>query len=150
MNLDKKIPDFLSFSVEGGLVLTMDLKTQKNYLDFEETIKKCGFGKFNYVFMLLAGSLMTCAYIELVSINFVLPVAQCDLNLSTSDKGILSSIGQVGVILSSYLWGFLSDTKGRRKTLIVSLLVAFAATVVSSFVNSFWLLVLFRFLNGFL
>jgi MFS family permease len=118
--------------------------------EFEEAIKKCGFGKFNYILITLAGGLMACAFVELTSVNFILPVAECDLNLSTSDKGILSAIGYVGVILSSHLWGFLSDTKGRRKTLIVSLLIAFAATVVASFVNNFLLLVLLRFVNGFL
>jgi MFS transporter, VNT family, synaptic vesicle glycoprotein 2 len=83
-------------------------------------------------------------------VNFIMPVAECDLNLSTSDKGILSAIGYVGVILSSHLWGFLSDTKGRRKTLITSLLTAFIATVFSTFVNDFRLLVFLRFINGFL
>jgi MFS transporter, VNT family, synaptic vesicle glycoprotein 2 len=77
-------------------------------------------------------------------------VAECDLNLSTSDKGILSAIGYVGVILSSHLWGFLSDTKGRRKTLIVSLLTAFFLTFISSLMKNFWVLVFLRFLNGFL
>jgi MFS family permease len=128
----------------------MDQKEIKKSFEFEEAIQKCGFGKFNLIFMLLAGSLMACAFIELTSVNFILPVAECDLNLTTSDKGILSAIGYVGVILSSFMWGFLSDTKGRRKTLIVSLLVAFIATVASSLVNSFVLLVLLRFINGFL
>jgi MFS transporter, VNT family, synaptic vesicle glycoprotein 2 len=128
----------------------MDQNSTKKIFEFEEAIKKCGFGKFNYIFMLIAGSLMACAFMELTSINFVFPVAECDLNLSTSDKGILSAIGYVGVILSSFLWGFLSDTKGRRKTLIVTLLVAFIATVLSSFVENFWLMVSLRFVNGFL
>jgi MFS family permease len=123
---------------------------EKTCFEFEEAIRKCGFGRFNYTFMFLAGCLLACAFTELVSINYILPVAQCDLNLGTSDKGILSSIGNIGVILSSLLWGFLSDTKGRRKTLIVSLLVAFVASLLSSFVKSFWLLVLLRFVDGFL
>jgi MFS transporter, VNT family, synaptic vesicle glycoprotein 2 len=123
---------------------------EKNFVSLEEVIKKCGFGKFNYILIILAGGLMGVAFIELTSVNFILSVAQCDLNMTTSDKGLLSSIGYVGVILSSHLWGFLSDTKGRRKTLIASLLVAFVATLFSSFVNSFILLVFLRFVNGFL
>lgn len=119
-------------------------------LEFEDAIKKTGFGKFNYVLMTLAGGLMSCAFIELTSVNYVLAIAQCDLVMESSDKGILSAIGYVGVILSSYLWGFLSDTKGRKKTLVPTLLVAFTATFASSLVNNFWLLVFLRFLNGFL
>lgn len=117
---------------------------------FEEAITKCGLGKFNYIVMLLAGSLMACAFIELASVNLVLTIAQCDLAMTSSQKGILSAIGYVGVILSSHLWGFLSDTNGRRKVLIQTLLVAFTVTAISSFVNNFWILVFLRFLNGFL
>lgn len=116
---------------------------------FEEAIKKCGFGKFNYILILLAGSLMACAFIELTSVNFILPISQCDLNLSTTDKGTLSAIGYVGVILSSHMWGFFSDSKGRKAALVPSLVLAFTATFISSLVNSFWFLVLLRFLNGF-
>lgn len=119
-------------------------------LEFEDALKKTGFGKFNYILMTLAGGLMACAFIELTSVNYVLPIAQCDLVMESSDKGILSAIGYVGVILSSYLWGFLSDTKGRRRTLVPTLLIAFAATFASSLVNNFWFLVFLRFLNGFL
>jgi VNT family MFS transporter (synaptic vesicle glycoprotein 2) len=118
--------------------------------DLEEAIKKCKIGKYNYVLIAVSGCLMTCAFVELTSINVIFPVAQCDLNLTTADKGILGSIGYVGVILSSHLWGFLSDTRGRRTILIPTLLVAFLMTFLSSLVNNFWLMLIFRFLNGFL
>lgn len=117
---------------------------------FEDAIKRTSFGKFNFILMALAGGLMSCAFIELTSVTFILPIAQCDLNLSSGDKGVLSAIGYVGVILSSFLWGFLADTAGRKKTLVPTLLIAFATTLASSLVNSFWLLVFLRFLNGFL
>lgn len=117
---------------------------------FDDAIRKCGFGKFNYTLMLVSGGLMGCAFLELTSVNMILPIAQCDLDLSTTDKGILSAIGYIGTIFSSFLWGFLADTKGRRATLVPSLLLATAVTAVSSLVNNFWLLVFLRFLNGFL
>lgn len=128
----------------------MEQKSFAKSVAFEDAIKLSGFGKFNYLLIALSGGLMASAFLELTSVNFILPVAQCDLNLTTSDKGILSAIGYVGVILSSHLWGFLADTRGRRATLIPSLLLAFVFTALSSLVNNFWLLVFFRFLNGFL
>ena len=137
-------------SLADNEVIMTEKVADETCVDFENALTKCGFGKFNYILIALAGGLMACGFLELTSVNFILPVAQCDLNLTTSDKGILSAIGYVGLIFSSHLWGFLSDTKGRRKTLIVSLLMAFLITFASTFVNSFWLLVLLRFLNGFL
>lgn len=121
-----------------------------NDVEFEEAIKRCKFGKFNYILIVLSGGIMASAFFELTSVNFILPLAECDLEMSSTDKGILSSIGYVGVILSSHFWGFLADTKGRRSMLIPSLLMAFVATLLSSLANSFWLLVGFRFINGFL
>lgn len=119
-------------------------------VEFEEAIKRCKFGKFNYILIVLAGGLMGAGFAELSSVNFILPLAQCDLNLSSPHKGILSAIGYVGVILSSHLWGFLADTKGRRATMIPSLLIAFVVSVLSSLANNFWLLLCLRFINGFL
>lgn len=118
--------------------------------DLEEAIEKYKIGKYNYILVIVSGWLMACSFIDLTSINVVFPVAQCDLKLTTADKGILGSIGYVGVILSSPLWGFLSDTKGRRTVLIPTLLVAFIMTLLSSFVNNFWYMLALRFLNGFL
>ena len=123
---------------------------EKFIVGFEEAIQKSGFGRFNYVMIALAGGLMACAFIELTSVNFVLSVAQCDLGLTSENKGILSAIGYVGVILSSHFWGFMSDTKGRKMALVYSLFIAFAMTVASSFANNYWLLIFLRFLNGFL
>lgn len=118
--------------------------------EFEDALIKCGIGKYNYVLIIISGFLMACAFIELTSVNLILPIATCDLKLSTSDKGILGSIGYVGVILSSFFWGFLSDVKGRKTVLIPTLISAFLMSALSSLVNSFWLLSFFRFLNGFL
>ncbi len=128
----------------------MNLNSDVNCVEFEEAIKRCKFGKFNYILIGLSGGLMACGFFELTSVNFILSIAQCDLDMSSTDKGVLSAIGYLGVILSSHLWGFLADTKGRRSMLIPSLLMAFFATVLSSLANSFWLLVLLRFINGFL
>ena len=117
---------------------------------FEEAFRKSGFGKFNYLLITLAGGLLSCAFIELTSINFVLSVAECDLGLTSKNKGVLSAIGYIGVILSSHIWGFLADTKGRRMMLIFSLLIAFSATVVSSLANNFLFIVFLRFIHGIL
>lgn len=40
-----------------------------------------------------------------VALAFILPVSECDLNLSTSQKGILTGIPYIGIICSSHLWG---------------------------------------------
>lgn len=86
--------------------------------------------------------------LEMVSITFILPLSECDLNLTSSDKGILAAVSILGVICSSHLWGFLADTKGRRFVIYRTCFVAFVVSVISSFVQNFYIFAGLRFLNG--
>jgi MFS transporter, VNT family, synaptic vesicle glycoprotein 2 len=122
----------------------------ETHVTLEEALDRTGFGKFNYALIVLSGAILGCVFLETVSINFILPVAQCDLNLTTSDKGVLSAVGFIGIIVSSHLWGFLADTRGRKTVIVPTLFIAFGITIVSSFVSNFKFLVVLRFLNGFL
>lgn len=114
----------------------------------DNSLSIIGFGKFNYIVITLTGIALACVFLETVTINVILPLAQCDLDLSTQDKSMLSSIGFVGIILSSQLWGFLADTKGRKTVIIPTLFIASFLSLASSFAKSFWLLLFLRFLNG--
>ncbi|XP_018800129.1 PREDICTED: synaptic vesicle glycoprotein 2A-like [Bactrocera latifrons] len=116
---------------------------------FTEALALTNFGKFNYVLIFISGLVTGTLVLETTSIGFVLPIAQCELQLTNRDKGILSAINFVGIIASSHLWGFFADTKGRRQVLWSTLLAAFVSTVFSSFAHNFWTMVLLRFVNGF-
>lgn len=126
------------------------VSSEKNRIvSFEEALRRTGFGKFNYLLVILSGAVLATVLLETLGISFILPIAECDLNLSTKDKGILSAIAFVGIITSSHLWGFLADTRGRRKVIMPTLFISFIITVISSFVKSFWLFFFLRFLSGF-
>lgn len=94
--------------------------------------------------MILASSLF-----ETLTISFILPVI-CELNLTSSEKGLLSCISIFGIITSAHLWGFLADTKGRRKIILPTLFLSFTCTVLSSLAHNFTVLVILRFFTGFL
>lgn len=126
-----------------------DSEKSTTNVTLDDALARTEFGKFNYVLIVLTGAVLGCVFLETVSINVILPVAQCDLDLTTQNKGLLGTVGFIGLILSSHLWGFLADTRG-RKTIVPTLFIAFGITIVSSFTKSFWLLVVLRFLNGFL
>lgn len=63
---------------------------------FEDAIKATGFGKFNIaiLFIIIPGSFAQIA--EQTGLSYVVPIAQCDLNLRLEDKGILVSISYTG------------------------------------------------------
>lgn len=108
------------------------------------------FGVFNYFLIGICGLILNAVLLETCGISFVMPVSQCDLKLTTQEKGILGAVSFIGIICSSHLWGFLADTVGRRKVIQPTLFIAFLLSIASSFVNNFYLFAGLRFLNGFL
>lgn len=94
--------------------------------------------------------ILNAVLLETLGISFVMPVSQCDLHLTTQEKGVLAAVSFLGIICSSHLWGYLADTKGRRFVIRPTLLLAFTLSVCSSFTTDFYTLAVLRFLNGFL
>lgn len=100
--------------------------------------------------IIITGLVLANVLLETSAVAFYMPVAECDLKLTNSRKGLLSAIGYIGMIVSSHLWGFLADTKGRRRVIRPTLLVGFGVTVISSFATEFWSMLILRFINGIL
>jgi MFS family permease len=53
------------------------------------------------------------------------------------------------MVSGAFFWGFLSDTLGRQKLLLVGYYLLAALIVASSFSQAFWILSVFKFLGGF-
>lgn len=48
---------------------------------------------------------------------------QRNFRMTSEDKGLLTAVPMLGMILGSYFWGCLADTKGRKYVLIGALLL---------------------------
>ncbi|XP_072398238.1 uncharacterized protein [Diabrotica undecimpunctata] len=116
---------------------------------FEEAVTLTGFGKFNLFVLLATGGSLMCVIVETMSAMFITPAAQCDLNLSLGDKGLLYAISFFGVVSGSHLWGYLADTKGRKIVTIISLIISCILSIICSIVSEVWLFILLRYFNGF-
>ncbi|XP_069966127.1 synaptic vesicle glycoprotein 2A isoform X1 [Bactrocera oleae] len=134
-----------------SIIHTEPVKVNRKHgaISFSEALSLTGFGKFNYFLIFISGMVLANVLLETAAMGFILPIAQCDLNLTNQDKGVLSAISFAGIITSSHLWGFLADTKGRRRVIRPTLLAGFIVTLFSSFSHTFWVMVLLRFINGF-
>lgn len=88
--------------------------------------------------------------VETMNIGFVIAMADCELNLSMNDKGFLNGAAFSGVVLSAHFWGFLADTWGRRKVLLLCTFLACLFSIVSSLSVNTWMLIVTRFLTGLL
>lgn len=82
--------------------------------------------------------------------SYVFPAAECDLNLSLSDKGLLNAVTYAGMISSSVVWGYLCDTFGRRRLLYTGFLLDAIFVVMGALSQSFTQLVTAKFLGGFM
>lgn len=116
--------------------------------DFEGAIEHTGYGKFHAALLLICGFVSTSEEMDVISMSFILPSAQCDLNLNTHTKGWLNSIIFIGMMAGAYAWGSVADSLGRKKVLIAISFMNGLCIVASSFSQSYVLFMIFRFLNG--
>nr|CAD7423815.1 unnamed protein product [Timema monikensis] len=117
--------------------------------DFEKAISLTGYGKYNYLLLLTAMIGTIGHQCDLNGVSFLLPSAECDLNLTQRDKGLLNAVIYTGMISSAFMWGFLSDTFGRRIPITVAYFLDAILNICSSFAPSFWVLLVIKFCTGF-
>jgi VNT family MFS transporter (synaptic vesicle glycoprotein 2) len=123
-------------------------KGNSDKADFERAIELTEYGKFHYLLLAICGFVSTSEEMDVISMSFILPSAQCDLELNTQTKGWLNSIIFIGMMAGAYSWGSVADSIGRKKVLIASSFMNALCIVASSFSQSYEWFMLFRFLNG--
>ncbi|XP_055551754.1 synaptic vesicle glycoprotein 2A-like isoform X2 [Wyeomyia smithii] len=57
-------------------------------------------------------------------------------------------LGSKGIILTSHLWGYVADTKGRKNVIILSLAITTVCSLASSMASDFVTMAILRFLVG--
>ncbi|XP_055585965.1 synaptic vesicle glycoprotein 2C-like [Uranotaenia lowii] len=117
--------------------------------DFENALVLSGFGKFHYRLLTVCGLIYANTAVGITIISFVLPSATCDFNMESKDKGWLTGAPMLGMVIGSYFWGCLADTKGRRVVLIAAHLLDGIIGLLSSVTPNFFVFMALRFINGF-
>ncbi|XP_055699219.1 synaptic vesicle glycoprotein 2B-like isoform X2 [Phlebotomus papatasi] len=117
-------------------------------ISLDEALDQLGFGRIQLLVVLAAGLCLLTVINETMGIGMLMPVAQCDLQLTSSDKGLLSAISFLGIMASSHFWGYLADTRGRRQMIMITLFSTAIVTILSSVAQNFTLFVVLRFLSG--
>ncbi|XP_013137143.1 PREDICTED: synaptic vesicle glycoprotein 2C-like [Papilio polytes] len=113
-------------------------------------LKECGFGWFHVLLLtssiigLIAGILVTN------TTPYILPIAECDLNMNLLQKGLLNAMPYIGMTLVSILVGFLTDTFGRKIFLVSGFCGLFLFTVVGGSSQSYEVLITAKFFEGIL
>jgi len=138
-----------SDSYECRVLLTsQDSDDSDAGVDYETALDRTGYGRFHYWLLFVCGWANASDAVEILAISFLLPSAECDLELSPARKGWLSAILFVGMMIGGYVWGSLGDTIGRRRVLINAMLVNAIAGFLSSLSQEFYVFLLLRFISG--
>ncbi|CAK1579002.1 unnamed protein product [Parnassius mnemosyne] len=121
----------------AGLTATLD-----------EAMMLTGFGAYNIYHMLLSGIILMGVILQNLGLGYVLPAAQCDLELTMQQRGWLAALPFLAVILTSYFWGWLADTRGRRPVMLYSMLISVFTSVFASFAPNLTLFAMLQFFSA--
>ncbi|CAL1677246.1 unnamed protein product [Lasius platythorax] len=118
--------------------------------DFEKAMEICGNGKYQYTFLLVCGVMFLCVGCQYGANAYILPSAECDLNMGSEEKGLLNVAFLIGSVISALFWGVFAGAYGRRNILLFSLFSDSIFTLIGSFSQTFKIFLMFRVISGFL
>nr|QHN70671.1 MFS transporter 3 [Limenitis arthemis astyanax] len=119
-----------------------------NELVFEDAFELTGHGRFNHLVLLTCGLIMLNVSMESVGMSYVITAAECELGLTSEHKGLINAAAFIGIISTSFLWGYLGDRCGRRAVMLPAMVLSAAFSVASSFSTNVWMLLILRFFTG--
>ncbi|TMW47208.1 hypothetical protein DOY81_007714 [Sarcophaga bullata] len=107
-----------------------------NQWDYEEILEIIGFGKTQWILLLVSGLLTMTSMGVFLSVGLIGIASQCEFDVSQS------------LVISTYIWGCLSDVLGRRSVLIWSMLSTNLLQLIIMFVSNIWIYNVINFIIG--
>ncbi|CAB3236606.1 unnamed protein product [Arctia plantaginis] len=120
----------------------------KQTANLDEALEIAGLGWYNLKYCLLSAMLLISTIMEILGASLVLPAAICDLQMSDSQRGLVMSIPYLGMLITSFPWGFLVDTRGRKKMLIYSSIAVGILSILSGLMPNLPSFVVCKFLSS--
>jgi multidrug resistance protein len=95
--------------------------------------------------------LMLVAFVDMMGLMIIwplLPLYAVNLHATATTVGLLAASFPIAQLVSSPVWGYVSDRYGRRPALLVGLGASAFAYIVFGFAHTVWLLFVSRFVQG--
>nr|XP_034826720.1 synaptic vesicle glycoprotein 2B-like isoform X5 [Maniola hyperantus] len=119
-----------------------------NEVDLEQALNVAGIGWYSIKYSLTLAMFLIAAIIEPVGYSFLLPAAKCDLQMTNSQRGFIGSVPYIGIVLTSFPWGYLVDTRGRKWMIIYSSVAAGVFGILAAFMPDLISFTFFKFLSS--
>ncbi|CAH2040144.1 unnamed protein product, partial [Iphiclides podalirius] len=117
-------------------------------VSFEDALNMTGFGKFNYLMLALNGAIIMGMAFEIFSVSYLVPASACELETVSSQQGMMAGTPMFGIIVSSHFWGYMADTKGRRRILCWCLSLGFCTGALATLSPNWIVFTLLKFASS--
>ncbi|XP_014272094.1 synaptic vesicle glycoprotein 2B [Halyomorpha halys] len=121
---------------------------KKSDATLEEALDAAGSGLYTWYVVITSGLIGFAAVLSIQGMAFALPKAGCELQLPYSVRGMMSSMGFFGMLVSAQVFGFIADTFGRKFVMMLSQSATMVITVLWSLAPNTITLGIILFLNG--
>ncbi|CAH2054226.1 unnamed protein product, partial [Iphiclides podalirius] len=114
----------------------------------EDGLVICKFGRFHMRLLFTSMAAVFASTMVTTTSSYILPMAECDLNMSIMDKGLLNAMPFFGQVGATFFTGFLVDAFGRRIFLIGGNAAIFICNLVEGSSQNFWMLIIMKLIEG--
>lgn len=111
----------------------------------DNALSSLGVGRFHYRLFLLCGSGVAGDAMEKAAMMYILQAAKKQWNLEGTALGLLGSASGFGQVIGAFLFGRLSDSYGRRRSLLGALGLTLVLGLASAGVDSYIAFMVLRF-----
>ncbi|XP_045768641.1 synaptic vesicle glycoprotein 2C-like [Maniola jurtina] len=119
-----------------------------NEVDLDQALNVAGLGWYNIKYSLALAMFLVAALIEPTGYSFLLPAAKCDLQMTDAQRGFIGSIPYIGIVITSFPWGYLVDTRGRKWMIIYSSVAAGVFGIIAALMPDLTSFTIFKFLSS--
>ncbi|KNH06010.1 major facilitator superfamily protein [Perkinsela sp. CCAP 1560/4] len=118
-------------------------------LSCEEIVELLGYGQYQIRLLLACGIPFVADFMEIFLIAFITHDVQAEFKCSDIVISIISSTVFTGMALGSIIFGYVSDSIGRRLTFLICMALTGIFGLLSAFSPNVWVLMMTRALCGF-
>lgn len=105
-------------------------------------------GRFHVLMIALIGSCWLLGAYCVTIVGFLLPSLKAEWQVTTTELGVIASVGMAGMFLGSIVAGTLADRLGRKYVMTIGLVFMGLVFLGSAAAPSFYMLLFFRLLTG--
>ncbi len=115
-----------------------------------EVIENSQLNKFHYTLLAILGTVWAFIAVNTISAGFVIALLKNDpaFQGSLTKLGSLGSAALFGMLFGAWLFGYLADRIGRKRTLVLAVSTFSLGSIVSSFAGNLDQLIVLRFIVG--